>query len=135
MLHIVRGHMIYSEFAKAVGTVAKVADDFEGTHLLVHKTRGGALRTLANTGPGHVDEVSGRVRAAVARLVGLQLGIMCALFLEGGVVVKGPAAMQVEALEQFWIRERGTVKLESFQFFGTFLTRHTRFEPEYELVG
>ena len=130
VLHIVRGHVICSELAKAVGVVAEVADDFEGAHLLVHQTRGGTLRTLADAGPGHVDEVSRRIRDAVARLVGSQLGILRALFLEGGVVVKGPAAVQVEVLEQFWIGERGAVKLETVQFLDTLLTRHTGLEPE-----
>ena len=103
VLHIVRGHVICAELAKAVGVVAKVADDFEGAHLLVHKTRCGTLRTLADAGSGHVDEVSRRIRDAVACLVGSQLGILCAFFLESGVVVEGPAAVQVDVLEQLWI--------------------------------
>ena len=93
-----RGHVICSELAKAVGAVTKMADDFEGAHLLVHQTSGGTLRPLADAGPGHVDEVSRRIRDAVACLVGSQLGILCAFFLEGGVVVEGPAAVQVEVL-------------------------------------
>ena len=130
VLHVMCGHMLRSKFAKTVGVVAEMADDFEGTHLLVHQTRGGALRTLADTGPGHVDEVPGRVRDAVARLVGSKLGVQRALFLQGGVVVKGPAAMQVEVLEQFRIGERGAVELEPIQFLDALLPRHTGLEPE-----